>query len=87
MSLVSLVVVPPALFILRKMVRRIYHIALNQFVGGTRLLETLQETVQGIRTSRRSRSKTRCARGCTPTSRTSKTNPTAGRGSRTAPAR
>ncbi len=50
MSLVSLVVVPPALFILRKMVRRIYHIALSQFVGGTRLLESLQETVQGVRT-------------------------------------
>ena len=50
MSLVGLVVVPPALLILRKMVRRIYHIALNQFVGGTRLLETLQETVQGVRT-------------------------------------
>ena len=32
------------------MVRRIYHIALNQFVGGTRLLESLQETVQGVRT-------------------------------------
>ncbi len=50
MSLVGLVVVPPALLILRKMVRRIYHIALNQFVGGTRLLESLQETVQGVRT-------------------------------------
>ena len=42
-------VAPPALFILRKMIRRIYHIALNQFVGGTRILESLQETVQGIR--------------------------------------
>ena len=50
MSLVSLVVVPPALFILRKMVRRIYGIALTQFVGGARLLESLQETVQGVRT-------------------------------------
>ncbi len=50
MSLVSLVVVPPALFMLRKMVRRIYHIALSQFVGGARLLESLQETVQGVRT-------------------------------------
>jgi ATP-binding cassette, subfamily B, bacterial MsbA len=50
MSLVSLVVVPPALLILRKMVSRIYSIALSQFVGGTRLLETLQEAVQGIRT-------------------------------------
>ena len=50
MSLVTLVVVPPALLILRKMVRRIYGIAVSQFVGGTRLLESLQETVQGVRT-------------------------------------
>jgi subfamily B ATP-binding cassette protein MsbA len=50
MSLVSLVVVPPALLILRRLVRRIYHVALGQFVGGTRLLESLQETVQGVRT-------------------------------------
>ena len=50
MSLVSLLVVPPALIILRKMVRRIYSIALKQFVGGARLLESLQESVQGVRT-------------------------------------
>jgi len=50
MSLVSLIVVPPALIVLRKMIRRIYGIALSQFVGGARLLESLQETVQGVRT-------------------------------------
>ena len=49
MSLITLVVAPPALFILRKMIRRIRSIAKNQFTGGTRILETLQETVQGIR--------------------------------------
>ncbi len=35
---------------LRKMIRRIYAIARNQFTGGARILETMQETVQGIRT-------------------------------------
>jgi ATP-binding cassette subfamily B protein len=49
MSLFSFVVVPPALIFLRKMVRRIITIARNQFTGTTRVLETLQETVQGIR--------------------------------------
>ena len=49
MSLFSFVVVPPALLILRKMIRRISGIAKNQFTGGTRILETMQETVQGIR--------------------------------------
>src|SRR4029077_12762684 len=49
MSFFSFVVVPPALVMLRKMIRRIYSIAKNQFTGGTRILETMQETVQGIR--------------------------------------
>jgi len=49
MSFFSFVVVPPAFIILRKMIRRIYRIASNQFTGGTKILETLQETVQGIR--------------------------------------
>jgi ATP-binding cassette subfamily B protein len=49
LSLVGLFVAPPALIFLRKLIRRIYAIAQGQFVGGTRLLETLQETVQGIR--------------------------------------
>jgi ATP-binding cassette subfamily B protein len=49
MSFISFVVVPPAFFILRKLIRRIYAVAKNQFTGGTRILETLQETVQGIR--------------------------------------
>ncbi|MGA2125803.1 MAG: ABC transporter ATP-binding protein [Xanthobacteraceae bacterium] len=49
MSLISLVVVPPAMIILRKMIRRIRAIVRSQFTGGTRTLETLQETLQGIR--------------------------------------
>jgi ATP-binding cassette subfamily B protein len=49
MSVFSFIVAPPAFFILRKMVRRIYAISRAQFTGGTRLWETMQETVQGIR--------------------------------------
>ena len=49
MSLVTLVVVPPAMLVLRKLVRRIYAIARSQFTSGARILETMQETVQGIR--------------------------------------
>jgi ATP-binding cassette subfamily B protein len=49
MSFFSFVVAPPALFVLRKMIRRIYKIGRTQFQGGTRILETLQETLQGIR--------------------------------------
>ena len=49
MSFFSFVVAPPAFFVLRKMIRRVYGIARNQFQGGTRILETLQETLQGIR--------------------------------------
>jgi ATP-binding cassette subfamily B protein len=49
MSFFSFVVVPPAFLILRKLIRRIYSIARTQFHGGTRILETMQETLQGIR--------------------------------------
>jgi ATP-binding cassette subfamily B protein len=49
MSLTAFVVVPPALLAMRKLVRRIYGIARNQFTGGARIVETMQETVQGLR--------------------------------------
>ena len=49
MSLFSVIVVPPAMLVLRKLIKRIKSIAHEQFTGNTRLLETLQETVQGIR--------------------------------------
>jgi ATP-binding cassette, subfamily B, bacterial MsbA len=49
MSLFAFLVAPPALLMLRKMIRRIYAIARNQFTGGTRIMETLQETLQGMR--------------------------------------
>ncbi len=49
MSLAALVVGPPAILVLRKMTRRVRNIARDRFTGGTRTLETMQETLQGIR--------------------------------------
>jgi subfamily B ATP-binding cassette protein MsbA len=49
MSLFAFVIAPPALFVLRKLIRRVRTIAKSQFTGGTHLFETLQETIQGIR--------------------------------------
>jgi ATP-binding cassette subfamily B protein len=49
MSFFAFVVAPPAFLVLRKLIRRIYAIARTQFHGGTRILETLQETLHGIR--------------------------------------
>jgi ATP-binding cassette subfamily B protein len=49
MTLFSFVVAPPAFLALRKLVRRIYAIAREQFTGNTRILQTMQETVQGVR--------------------------------------
>jgi ATP-binding cassette, subfamily B, bacterial MsbA len=49
LSLIGLVVAPPALIVLRKLIRRVRHIAKSQFTGGTQTIETLQETVQGLR--------------------------------------
>jgi ATP-binding cassette, subfamily B, bacterial MsbA len=49
MSFISFVVAPPAFLVLRRLIRRVYGIARSQFHGGTRIIETLQETLQGIR--------------------------------------
>jgi subfamily B ATP-binding cassette protein MsbA len=49
LSLFSFVVAPPAFFVLRKLVRRVYKIGRSQFQGGAQIIETLQETLQGIR--------------------------------------
>jgi len=46
---IGVVGVPPAMLVLRKLIRRIRVIAHSQFTGGARILETLQETLQGIR--------------------------------------
>lgn len=50
MSLFSLVVAPPALLVLRHLIRRIYKIAHDQFHGGAKIIETMQEMLQGLRT-------------------------------------
>jgi ATP-binding cassette, subfamily B, bacterial MsbA len=49
MSLFSIIVVPPAMLILRRLIHRIKTIAHQQFHGTARILETLAETVQGMR--------------------------------------
>ncbi len=49
MSLAGFLVAPPAVFFLRKMLRRVRGIAQMQFTGGTRIIETMQEALQGLR--------------------------------------
>jgi ATP-binding cassette subfamily B protein len=46
---IGLMGVPPAMLVLRKLIRRIRVVAQSQFTGGARILETLQETLQGMR--------------------------------------
>src|SRR6202171_15295 len=50
MSLLGFLVVPPAMLVLRKLVKRIRGLAYNQFTGTADILETMQESLQGIRT-------------------------------------
>ena len=50
MSLLGLVVAPPAMIVLRKLVKRIKGLAHNQFSGTADIMETMQESLQGIRT-------------------------------------
>ena len=70
MSLVSIVIVPPAMIVLRKLVRRIRGIARSQFTGSTRIIETMQEMVQGIRVVKAFTLEQRtCARASTKASR------------------
>jgi len=50
MSLLGLAVAPPAMLVLRKLVKRIKGLAHNQFTGTADIMETMQESLQGIRT-------------------------------------
>jgi ATP-binding cassette subfamily B protein len=50
LSLIGLLVVPPAMLFLRKLVKRIKGLAHNQFTGSADIMETMQEALQGIRT-------------------------------------
>jgi ATP-binding cassette subfamily B protein len=49
MSLAAFLIAPPAAFMIRKLTRRIRAVARSQFAGGVQTLETLQETIQGMR--------------------------------------
>jgi ATP-binding cassette subfamily B protein len=49
MSLIGFLAAPPAFFFLRKLIRRVRGIARMQFTGGTRIIETMQEALQGMR--------------------------------------
>ncbi len=50
MSLLGFLVAPPAMLVLRTLVRRIKSLAHNQFTGTADIMETMQESLQGIRT-------------------------------------
>ena len=49
MSLLGFIGAPPAFYFLRKVIRRVRGIARMQFNGGTRIIETMQESLQGMR--------------------------------------
>ncbi len=49
MSIAGFIMAPPAFFFLRTLIRRVRGIARMQFTGGTRIIETMQEALQGMR--------------------------------------
>jgi ATP-binding cassette, subfamily B, bacterial MsbA len=49
MAMIGFISAPPAFFFLRKLIRRVRNIARIQFTGGTRIIETMQEALQGLR--------------------------------------
>src|ERR1700712_1530282 len=50
MALFGFLVAPPAMLVLRKLVKRIKGLAHDQFTANADILETMQESLQGIRT-------------------------------------
>src|SRR5258707_512646 len=48
MSLIGIVVMPPAVIGVRKLIKRVRSITLTQFGGGAEILEAMQETIQGF---------------------------------------
>jgi ABC-type multidrug transport system fused ATPase/permease subunit len=50
MALLGFMVAPPAMLVLRKLVKRIKGLAHNQFTGTADIMETMQESLQGIST-------------------------------------
>ncbi|WP_310619971.1 ABC transporter ATP-binding protein [Flexibacterium corallicola] len=49
LSLISMAIMPPAVFAVAKLVKRVKKIAKSQFINRTRILSTVKETAQGIR--------------------------------------
>jgi ATP-binding cassette subfamily B protein len=49
LSLIAILVMPPAVLIVRKLIKRMRNIALTQFQGAAGVVESLQETIQGLR--------------------------------------
>ena len=49
MSIGGFIIAPPAFLFLRKLIRRVRGIARMQFTGGTQIIETMQEALQGMR--------------------------------------
>jgi ATP-binding cassette subfamily B protein len=49
LSLIGLVVLPPAVLLLRKLIKRVRSVTLDQFSGTVLVLQSLQETVQGFK--------------------------------------
>src|ERR1700689_2910591 len=49
MSIGGLIIAPPAFLFLRRLIRRVRGIARMQFTGGTQIIETMQESLQGMR--------------------------------------
>src|SRR5262249_56951435 len=47
--MIAFVIAPPLGIVMRKLTRRVRTVAQNQWAGGARILETLQETLQGMR--------------------------------------
>jgi subfamily B ATP-binding cassette protein MsbA len=50
MSIASFIVAPPAVLVMRKLIRRIHNVAMNRYTGGAQMLEAMQEAIRGIRT-------------------------------------
>ena len=81
MSIGGLIMAPPAVFFLRKMLRRVRNIARMQFAGGTRIIETMQEALQGLRMVKAFSLEDEMRRRLAAASLRSKANPTRWRGS------
>src|SRR5262249_34058489 len=50
LSLIALVIAPPIVLVMRKLVRRARTVIMTQYTSGVATLEPLQEALQGIRT-------------------------------------